>query len=490
MKEILQHLEHMFTSEVIGPNAAPSPAFDAFEKLLDLNDLEIFIDLWNSTNPILKAWAFLGISRLLQEKKAVEVDSKHLTRIQNIIKELLIDDREIQTLLGCRLTHRKLNDIHLLTLNLLDGSIINAPILEYCKSEKSEINRIIGFLLENTISKITSNETEKLLLKIAKRTKVDDFETKDHVIEAIKKYYRRAQKIENKSELDFIFRLYLKENKEGKTEFQMESERDRMILSNYKQNIQANIIYLAMQLDLDFKKEIIEFIKNLVHQGSWVLPEIIEKFSNDEIISSVILEKLSNTTDSAVGSNLISGMMKTNFPNWREHAKKYIKRNKRINLPTLREMRKQEFIDEEIMTTCLVDGHADQHMFIPEFFGLHPKIFDQWKKFQAEFRKILKIEEPRDLSARFHFYNKKKTVLTLVKILKRNEFIQEIMENLKNLKNANLRVIAAEAIGEIGTKDQLNELKELLERDYGLKDFTSDGINPILTAINKIEKRS
>ncbi|NHI91626.1 MAG: hypothetical protein EAX96_03915 [Candidatus Lokiarchaeota archaeon] len=489
-EDIVKLLESIYTSDVIGANAAPSPTYEVFEEILKQDNAYIFFDLWDSNHPTLRAWAFHGITQLFKEKTVQDIADQLITsKIRIIIKELLQDDREIYTMLGCRLTHKKLNDVHIHSIYFLDNSVKIPPLFEYCNSEKTETNYMIGHILENYISKVEGIDSEYLLIKHAEQAKKYDFETKHLLIEGIKRYYYNFKKIENIIQLKSIFLEYLNEIYEHQIEKNTNISIDQRYIFDYKADIEANIIFLANTLDLDFIRETINFIINLQSRQSWVLRDIMEKFTKNQEYISLILEKLSTTSDLSLGSNILRGMIRTNFPNWKEYARNYVLTNKRIDLPTLREMLRNDAINKEIILTCLTHGITDQLMFISEFFDLYPEKFDEWEKFRLEFEKILRMEEPADLASRFGFFDRKKLCLLMVKKLMRNEYADYVLENLKFLKNGHLRVIAAESIAEIGRKEHLNQLEKLLETDIDIETFSKDGKNPILKAINNLNKK-
>ncbi len=482
-EKIIKELKGIYSSDLIGPNAVKSPGYEALEKLLAYDDIKIFFDLWEKNDPVLRAWAWEGINTLIMDKKAEDIkDLEILTKIQQIVLGILKDNSIIETLLGCKLSHQKVNEVFVGRICYHDHSIILNPLMEFVKTE--ETNIIVGSVFEYSFYKIPDPEVEELLFKHAMNAKASDFETKKHLIEAINRMNYESYQFKKKDELKIIFKKYLKEINEDKTEAQETIQRDKSFIHDYKIDIQARIIELAAALDLGFEKETFDFIKSLEHRGSHILPIIAEKFSKNEEFLQLILEKLNQTKDSSLVSDIFRALVKLGHTEWKKLIKDYILKHKLIDSTLLRDLEEKDMIDEEIITICLIDGHLGQKWYVSQYLEKHPEKIDEWPKLRAEFIKILNT--PKWYSEDFE---KKKAVLNSIEKMKRTDMINEVMKNLRIAENKNIKVYAAKAIGEIGGKEQLEELKELLEIEKDIAEYSMFGENEILNAINKIKSR-
>lgn len=162
-----------------------------------------------------------------------------------------------------------------------------------------------------------------------------------------------------------------------------------------------------------------------------------------------------------------------------------------MDLPILYQLEKENVIDEDILTICLFEGEKNQCMFVVDFLDENPEKLDEWTGFYFELVKILNQFKPNYQFPPVKFFDMKKTVFAIIKNLERKELIRETMKNLRGLENGNLRILAAEAIGEIGGEEQLDELQELLNKDRKIQSIAEKKNieNPIQTAIKKIKSR-
>ncbi|MHA1381131.1 MAG: hypothetical protein ACTSRG_22415, partial [Candidatus Helarchaeota archaeon] len=324
---------------------------------------------------------------------------------------------------------------------------------------------------------------EDIIFHHAFNAEKSDFEVKYMIINGIKQFYEHPDDLKRKDELKKIFKKYLKEIKEDQTEFQAD-QRERTLIEWNKIDINSEIIILAAKFDLGFEKETFEFIKNIKHRGSHVIREIADKYQKNKEFINLILEKLKNTNDSSLASNIFRALIKIKYPNWKDLLRKHILTKKVIDAILLRELEENNIIDEEILLTCFTDGHFDQVQYVSRYLGKNPKKLDEWTKIRDEFLKILMIPNWYNV-----IFQKKKTVLETIEKLKRKDMIKQVMFNLKYAENKFLKTYAAKAIGEIGRKELLPELEMILEKEKDITQYSMFGENEILNAINKIKNR-
>ena len=94
-EKIIKQLRKGYSPIEAGPKEEINRIFkNAFKPRVDKNDLDFFFELSETTETKLRAWGFLGICNILNDKNIT--DDKKKLRFQKIISDLLNDRSEIE----------------------------------------------------------------------------------------------------------------------------------------------------------------------------------------------------------------------------------------------------------------------------------------------------------------------------------------------------------------------------------------------------------
>ena len=94
-EKIIKQLRRGYSPIETGPKEEINRIFkNAFKPRVDRNDLDLFFELCESNETKLKAWGFLGIYNILNDKNII--NAKEKSRLQKIIGDILNDRNEIQ----------------------------------------------------------------------------------------------------------------------------------------------------------------------------------------------------------------------------------------------------------------------------------------------------------------------------------------------------------------------------------------------------------
>ena len=471
-EKALSQLRKGYTPIETGPDEKLNSIFkSAFKQLVDRKELGFFFELFDSNETLLRAWAFLGIHSILNEKPIG--DNKKIVRLQNIIIELLRDDRKIEYFKGSLDTQTSLRAHHLTRICELDESIIFEPIFEYVSSTKEATDEVVGNLLEIILSKVSDSRIEPLILQHAQNVSQQDFSVQFHIIKAFENAGLISQ-LKEKDSITEIFKNYLKYIENDKSELKETNERIKLDIIVKKKNLKETIYKVAAELELDFEKETLAFLSALSTPYNG-LKQIAERFKNNENFKSLLLKKLKESDNPNFIKDILTGIiiLREIIPNWKDLAIEYLNKFEFIDVDLIVEMQEANLLDETMLVKFLNEGEDWQLEFIRGFLLNNPEIFNNWSKFRSEFINTLKFikksDEKWDNYPRFK--EKKEMALKILIDLEKTEMIEYCVDNFIHLDDTELRKIALFAIINFGAEDLWLKLKNILKDNKEAAEF-------------------
>ncbi|MFX1275512.1 MAG: hypothetical protein ACFFBP_06555 [Promethearchaeota archaeon] len=458
-EKILIQLRKGYTIDAISPKDELNSVYDkVFKPIINRKDLSFLIELFDTNEPIFRAWSFLGISQILQEK-SLEPDNLK-SSIQKIIKDLLNDNREISYFGGSCEIQTSLRDHHIRRISDLDHSIVFEPAFEYCNSFEGVTDSVVGELLENVISHSNDPSVEPLLLKRTKNIPDHDFSIRINIVNAYENLGNK-QVLKDKEGIIEIFKNFLKNIKDDKLESTERDEAKRALIANQKKKLQENIFKVAAVIDLNLEKETLDFFNSLKYPFPG-LKFIAIKYKTNKKFKEILLQKLKTTNNPNLIRELLVSilMLRNEIKNWKELILDNLERYSLVDSNLIDEMQNAGLLSEKMMINYFSEGNEWNLNFIREFLNNNPNKFDEWLDFKKEFIKILdSFNNDEKLSF------KKEFALKVLLDLERKDLIDSCLINFKNLKNENLKKLCLFAIINHGNEQHWINLKKFLNEN-------------------------
>jgi len=465
-EKMINQLRKGYTPIEAGPKENINKIYKSFYKpRVDRKDLDFFFELFDTDEPRLRAWGFLGIQNILKDK--IVYDDEKKTRVQKVIIDLLNDKSEIDYFGGSIEIHTPLREHHVRRLCELDTTLVFEPVYEYVKSIEGNMDEVIGDLLERVLAKVPDSRVELLLLQHTKKIGRKDFSLKSNIINAFENLGENGP-IKNRDAIINIFKTYLKDIEKEISEIGEIEEKRKL------EKLRENIFKVAAVLDLNLETETFEFLETLTHPYN-DLPLIATKYKNNEKFKSIILSKLSKTNNPNFVKDILSAILviKENIENWKDLVIDNINKYQIIDGDLIVEMEKADLYNEDMLINFLREGDKWQLEFIREFLVNNPEKLDNWPKFRNEFINVLKtFKSPNESWNKYpNLKEKKELALKVLIDLEKKDMIEHSLENFKNLEDDQLRKIALFTIIKFGKDDILLELKKYLENDKESSEF-------------------
>ncbi|MGM0470071.1 MAG: hypothetical protein ACQERB_14825, partial [Promethearchaeati archaeon] len=147
-----------------------------FKPLVKRKDLDTFIELYEYNDPIIKAWAFLGIYKILENKEYLYGEAKE--KLENVVVDILDNNEKFSYYSGDIETTVSIRTHHGRRISWLHPDIVFEPVYEYVKSKAPKMDKVIGELLEELLSRANEPKVEDLLLEYAQNIYSNDIEGK------------------------------------------------------------------------------------------------------------------------------------------------------------------------------------------------------------------------------------------------------------------------------------------------------------------------
>ncbi|TFF97343.1 MAG: hypothetical protein EU541_08365 [Promethearchaeota archaeon] len=430
-----------------------------FKPLLNRKDLDDFFDLYEYDDPIIKAWAFLGIYQILENKQYLYGEAKE--KLENIVVDILDNNDKISYYSGDIETTVSIRTHHGRRISWLHPDIVFEPVYEYVKSKAPEMDKVIGELLEELLSKANDPKVEDLLLEYAQNIYSNDIEGKHVILQGFKNFGENTD-LAHKEQVTEVFKTYLQDL------WQKRKSSKNNKLSNNQQELEHELIKIGALLDLELESETLKFLENL--NGPFAaLDQVAEHYKNNETFQSLLMEKLGNTTNQRFIKDILKAisLIKDQIPNCQELVIKKIEKYEFADTGLIMNLMESNLLDKSILLEMLKQGEKWQLEFVREFLNLYPEKLDEWNDLYDEVSSILTSfqDESSDKDSDSEFYQKKEFALNVVIDLKHPKLVQHCLTNFSNLDDDKLRKMALFSIITFGEDDLLLDLRKLMEQD-------------------------
>jgi len=448
---------------------------NTFKPLIKIQNLEFFLELCETNETLLRAWGYLGIYHILEEKTLEDIKYKSgfsLSRLYDAIRKLLNDRDEISYFGGSTKVQVSLREHHFRRISCLDKSFTFEPIFEGFNSVK-ETDTVIVELLENVLTKVADLKIEPVLLYHANNLSKSDFISKVRILHGLENLGINKV-LTDKNIISNIFKTYLNDIEEDKTEFEEKDESKKREIKTKKKYLRDNIFRLAAILDLDLESETLAFVEGLTYPYR-SLHLIAEKYQTNEKFRGILLKKLQETVNPNFITEILKSILvvKRNIENWKDLVMEYINKYELIDGDLIIEIEKVNLLSESMLTHFLIKGDKWHLEFLKEFLINNPKKLEVWLEFRAQFIKILNFFRKEDVREEGvqNFKEKKEFALRLIIDLERRDMIDLCLENFKNLEDDMLKKLCLFAIINFGNDEVWINLRKLMNRDKNIDDY-------------------
>jgi hypothetical protein len=323
------------------------------------------------------------------------------------------------------------------------------------------------------LAKDSDPEIEDIMIRHAQKIDDTNFGLQNRMINAFESLGLNHQ-IQEKKLIEKIFKTYLDHIEKDNSEYMVENESKRTIISKTKKDLRESILKVAAILDLDLEKETLEFLENLVYPYD-DLYQLANKYHNNDKFKSIILKKLETSENPHFIKDLLRAILalKNNIKNWKQLIAENINKYQIIDPDLIDDVQEADLYDEDMLINFL-NRRDNWHLeFIREFLLSNPDKLDEWEKFRNEFIKILKFFKAPDESwiSYPNQKKKKKFALKILIDLEKRDMIHYCLENFMNLQDKELREICLFIIIKFGSKEILAKLKKYLDTDKESAEF-------------------
>jgi len=452
-ENIINKLREGYTPIELSPKDELTSIYkQAFKPHIDKKNLDIFFEVYDTNEVILRAWGFLGVYHILKEKKIGDEEKR--LKVQKIILEVLGDKREIKYYGGTTEVRTPLREHHVRRICELDNTLIFEPVYKYCNSFEGEVDEVIVDLLENVLSKVSNPAIEPLLLKHAKNISQGEVNLKIHLVNA----FENLGKIIKLKEIDAVTELF----KFFLNEIEQDKNNDHENL-NKKKQLHKTILKVAAVIDLDLEDKTLEFVDSLKYPFS-SLNQIAKKYKNNRKFKSILLRKLKESNNPRFITDILKAILvlKEIIENWKDLVIEQVKKYQLTDGILITEMQESNLINEEMILSFLSKGENWYLDFIREYLIYNPEILDEWQGLRNEFIRVLQSFDQSPENYKI-LEAQKEIILKLIIDLKREDLVKYCLENFKNLDDNQLKKIALFPILKFGEESLLLELKELMK---------------------------
>jgi len=460
-QKLINTLRMGYTPLESSPKAELTSTYkNLFKPLVNKKDFNFFFELFDSNEILLRAWSFLGLYHILEENSIYQ--EERIKKIQEIILEVLKDEREIMYYGGSLELRTTLREHHVRRICELDTKLTLKPVLEYCSSFEKVTDSVISDLIERVIPKSSDPSVESLILRIASNTSMRDFHLKDQMVKAFENLAKESEVI-NLNDITTLFKEYLSQIKENRIT-------DQDFIKNVKA-LQENIFRVGAILGLGLEEETFEFICSLKYPYS-SLDLIAKRYKNSDEFVSIILKKLTESNNPNFISEILKAILvlKEKIDNWKDIIIGNVKKYHIVDGYLIEEMQESNLITPELIINLLNEGDKWSLEFIREFFNTNPRLLDEWQEVKNEFVKILEIsiEEKNEISM---ILDKKEMIFKIIIDLQEDDLIPYCLDNFKMIDVNNLKKLAIFPILKFGKEKILLNLKEQMKTDAEMATF-------------------
>jgi hypothetical protein len=455
IENITQKLRKGYTPQSENAKGNIAKIYDqTFDPLVRRKELDVFFEIYKKEDPILKAWAFLGIYKIL-ERKSYETQ-KNKERLHEIILDILDDRREITYFSGSIETKVSLREHHALRISWLHPDLVFEPVFEYVKSSITNFDKVISQLIEDVLSQKSDPRVEELLLKFATNTKKHQLFARQHIINAFENIGRKME-IQNKTRVETVFKNFLQEAEGTSNETKERILRD-------------SIIEVAAKLGLNLEKETMDFLGNLDRPYN-AMNVIAERYKGNDKLNTILLEKLDDTNNKHFVGDILRAIIviKDEIPNWEEIVMKNVNEYQLNDTDLIIALTESGVLNQGKLIKYFKEANDWQLEFVREFLNTHPELIDSWTEFREEFISILKQLESKENN----FLEKKKLVFSVIIDLNWTKMAEYCVENFIHLDNEKLRRMALFISIRFGNDEIWKNLRQYMDKDEEIKEYVT-----------------
>lgn len=459
---IIRKLSKGYTPQSEGAKPRIAKVYDlTFEPLVRRKKLELFFDLYEQKDPIVKAWAFLGIYKIMENKSYESKDT--LNRFHEIVIDVLHNPQEISFFSGSIETETTLRQHHSKRISWLDQYFVFDPVLEYCNSMVGQIDKVVSSLLRDVLTENPNSQVENLIIEHAKNTPKNAYDVKLHLLESFENL-KQHKSLTKTGEITKIIKSYLSDLEKSKDE----------ALKKKKRILKDKIIEIGAKLDLDLEEETIKFIEKLERPYN-ALKLLAKKYKDNEQFRNLLLEKLESTINHYFITDILRAIivLKENINNWKELVIENVKKYELSDADLIIDLTEANLLSQEMLINYLQKGSEWHLEFIREFLTTHPEKLDEWDKFRDVLIEILENFDGQE-KQETEYYKKKRLALRLVVDLKWDKGIELCLNNFKNLNSDELRKIALFAMITSRDNEILNNLRRVMDKDTGTEIYVKN----------------
>lgn len=436
-----------------------------FKPLVNRKYLDTFYKLYEYDDPTVKAWAFLGIYQILENKTYLYGEDKE--RLDNIIVDVLNNNQKFSYYSGDIETTTSIRTHHARRISWLHPDIVFEPVYEYVKDKAPKMDKVIGELLVELISKEKDPKVEALLLEFAENLSSSDIDSKLTLIRALENYNQNKE-LDDKDQVKKVFKRYL-----DLIWAQIEESGNKS-LSNEQQILEQELIRVGAELELNLESETLEFVEKLDHPFD-ALDKVAEHYKENERFRTILMEKLGETQNQRFLKDILKAiaLIQNKIPNCQELVIEKIKKYEFNDTDLIINLMESELLNEHSILEMLNESEDWQLEFVREFLNLYPKKLESWSAIRDEIISILTSFPDSEIgkNSDSEFYRKKKFSLQVVIDLKHSELVKYCLDNYSQLHNDELRKMALFAIITFGDDKLLLELRELMKEDEDTRKY-------------------
>lgn len=457
-EKIIKQLRKGYSPIETGPKEEINRIFkNAFKPRVDRNDLDFFFELFDTTETKLRAWGFLGIYLILDDKNIT--DNKKKLRFQKIVDNLLNDRSEIEYFGGTTKIKSSLREHHVRRLCALNKSLIFEPVYQYITSLDGKTDEVVGELFEQVLTRVPDPRVEPLIIEHSKNLPNNNFILKFHMINAFENLGQGIP-IQKKEDITEIFKNCLIDINQDQS--------DSKEINQRKIKLKRAVVKSAAILDLDLEEETLSFLEEL-EQPYDNLTYIAKRYSTNKKFISRLLKKLEESENPHLIKDLLIAILiaKEDIENWKDLITENLNKYQIIDGDLIEEIQKTDLFNEEMLLNLLKEGEKWQLEFIREFLKNNPEKLKQWLKFREELIQILTFfKAPNESWDKYpSIKGKKEVALKLLIDLEWTDMASYCVDNFKNLEDTQLRKMALFFIIKFGKDEPMRELKEFLKNN-------------------------
>jgi len=458
--KIINKLRKGYTPIEITPNKDLASTFkNIFKPLVKRNDLDFFFELYNMNEVNLKAWAFLGIYHILEDKNDINDETK--AKLHSLVLDLLSEKREITYYGGSVESRAPLREHHVTRIAELDNSLIFEPVLEYCKSFNGEPDSVIMELLEDVLSNSSDNSIEELIIHYSNLIKPTAIRMK---ISIVKSFENLADNIslQYNGKITSLFKEYLDYFK----------DQDNTDYLSKRRELEELIFKVGAKLDLELKRETLQFVNSLEYPYD-SLDIIASSYKKNKEFQSIILKKLQESENPHFIVELLKAVLvlKGEISDWKRLVKDNVMKYQLVDVDLMNAMEKSELINEEMMISFLNNAEEWSLHFIREYLIQYPNQLMEWENLKNLMIEKLNTYKPSKENKIIEF------IFSLIIDLELKDFLKYSLEVFKKLESDKLKKMAIFPILKFGEESLLLKLKEYMKKDHDAGKFIMQFLN-------------